>query len=301
MVETRAARKRLLDRPSNAAVDATNDKGRENVINRNNQENHGENAVEGNGRKVKATTMLPNNNKRQRKAVDEEPKPKQVRIALQTVTNLQPQGKANGPTAKLDAGVKELTRAQSTWSTSGSSASSSSETCSRKDEAGRTSLQLTSSTRSTDYQFGIADDIDAKDAKDPSCVSDYVQSLYSHYRSKERCRTFYLDKRPYLTEQDRTDLVDWMIEIHHKFKLHRETLYLAVYILDEFLARAHKKLIVKEMNLVGVTAIFLAAKYEEMYIPELRDLTYICNGVFGETEVRHGVAKEFCSGHRMAD
>ncbi len=147
----------------------------------------------------------------------------------------------------------------------------------------------TSSTRSSAYQFGTADDIDAKDAKDPLCVSDYVQSLYQHFRSKERYRTFYMDKRygtqPQIDEYDRTVLVDWMIEVHYKFKLHRETLYLAVYVLDEFLARTIKRVAVKEMHLVGLTALFLASKYEEMFIPELRDLTFICDGRFGESDV----------------
>jgi cyclin B len=49
----------------------------------------------------------------------------------------------------------------------------------------------------------------------------------------------------------------------------QETLYLTVAILDRFLQRSAKDIPRKSLQLVGVTAMFIASKYEEMYAPEI--------------------------------
>jgi cyclin B len=49
----------------------------------------------------------------------------------------------------------------------------------------------------------------------------------------------------------------------------QETLYLTVAILDRFLQKAAKDISRKSLQLVGVTAMFIASKYEEMYAPEI--------------------------------
>ncbi len=58
----------------------------------------------------------------------------------------------------------------------------------------------------------------------------------------------------------RTILVDWLVEVHKRFKLVQESLYLAVHILDRFLdvypiARA-------KLQLVGLGCLLVASKYE---------------------------------------
>jgi len=148
-------------------------------------------------------------------------------------------------------------------------------------------------TATTSYQNGIPDDIDARDAHDPLSVTDYVEDMYEHFRAKEgTCSidVMYMGrasegKQPNITESMRCILVDWLIEVHYKFKLFPETLYLTVNILDRFLAQTKDLVVKRDLQLVGVTSLLVSAKYEEMYVPELRDLTYICDGAYTEDKI----------------
>ncbi|GMI23675.1 hypothetical protein TeGR_g821 [Tetraparma gracilis] len=40
-----------------------------------------------------------------------------------------------------------------------------------------------------------------------------------------------------------------------------------------------------KLQLVGVTALLIASKYEEIYPPELRDLVYICDRAYSKSEI----------------
>ena len=65
----------------------------------------------------------------------------------------------------------------------------------------------------------------------------------------------------------RAVLVDWLIEVHSQFKLLQETLYITIYIIDRYLQQEGVHVRRNKLQLVGVTAMFLASKVEEMYAP----------------------------------
>ena len=139
------------------------------------------------------------------------------------------------------------------------------------------------------YQYsGPADNIDERDTDDPLCVTSYVQDMYEHFRSKEiatSVRPVYMEDQQYINERMRSILVDWLVEVHLKFKLVPETLYLTINIIDRYLAKAEVKR--TKLQLVGVTALLIASKYEEIYPPELKkDFVYICDNAYTEHEVR---------------
>ena len=67
----------------------------------------------------------------------------------------------------------------------------------------------------------------------------------------------------------RAILIDWLVEVHMKFRLVPETLYLCVNIIDRYCSIQEVRR--SQLQLVGVTALFLACKYEEIYPPEVRD------------------------------
>ena len=137
------------------------------------------------------------------------------------------------------------------------------------------------------YQYsGPADDIDERDADDPLCATSYVQDMYEHFRSKEvstSVRPVYMEDQQYINERMRSILVDWLVEVHLKFKLVPETLYLTVNIIDRYLCKTEVSR--PKLQLVGVTALLIASKYEEIYPPELRDLVYICDRAYSKLEV----------------
>mmetsp|Transcript_274 Transcript_274/g.602 ORF Transcript_274/g.602 Transcript_274/m.602 type:complete len:385 (-) Transcript_274:440-1594(-) len=136
------------------------------------------------------------------------------------------------------------------------------------------------------YQFGPSDNIDERDAEDPLCATEYVQDMYHHFRGKEAItsvRPLYMENQAHINERMRSILVDWLVEVHLKFKLVPETLYLTINLIDRYLER--QEVSRPRLQLVGVTSLLIASKYEEIYPPELRDLVYICDRAYTRTEI----------------
>lgn len=134
-------------------------------------------------------------------------------------------------------------------------------------------------------EMGIHD-IDMADAHDPHCVTDYVQDIYKHFRATETTKAAkwgYMSHQTDINEKMRSILIDWLFEVHQKFKLMPETLYLTVNLIDRFL---EKKLVMRQkLQLVGVTAMLLASKYEEIYAPEVRDFVYITDKAYTREQI----------------
>lgn len=62
-----------------------------------------------------------------------------------------------------------------------------------------------------------------------------------------------------------------------------ETLYLTIHLIDRFLAVHH--IARKKLQLVGVTAMLLACKYEEVSVPVVDDLILISDKAYTRTEI----------------
>ena len=93
----------------------------------------------------------------------------------------------------------------------------------------------------------------------------------------------YMDSQQDLNEMMRGILIDWLIEVHDKFELMEETLYLTINVIDRFLA-VHQ-IVRKKLQLVGVTALLLACKYEEVSVPVVDDLILISDKAYTRREV----------------
>jgi len=141
--------------------------------------------------------------------------------------------------------------------------------------------------RSNSYQYsGHVDDIDERDADDPLCATHYVQDMYQHFRLKEAVtsvRPIYMETQTHINERMRSILVDWLVEVHQKFKMVPETLYLTINVIDRYLEKSQVSR--PRLQLVGVTALLIAAKYEEIYPPQLHDLLYICANAYSKTDI----------------
>ena len=77
----------------------------------------------------------------------------------------------------------------------------------------------------------------------------------------------------------RTILVDWLVQVHKRFRLQSETLYLTVGIMDRYLS-VEENISKNDMQLIGVTSMMMACKYEEIYAPEIDDFVYICDNAY---------------------
>ncbi|EEF52862.1 cyclin-B2-3 isoform X2 [Ricinus communis] len=129
-------------------------------------------------------------------------------------------------------------------------------------------------------------DIDSYDKKNPLAVVEYIDDLYNFYRKAElsSCApSNYMSQQSDINERMRGILIDWLIEVHYKFELMDETLYLTVNLIDRFLA-VHP-VVRKKLQLVGVTAMLLACKYEEVSVPVVEDLILISDKAYSRKEV----------------
>eukprot|EP01125_Pyxidicula_operculata_P011290 TRINITY_DN3696_c0_g1_i2.p1 TRINITY_DN3696_c0_g1~~TRINITY_DN3696_c0_g1_i2.p1 ORF type:complete len:343 (-),score=92.45 TRINITY_DN3696_c0_g1_i2:193-1221(-) len=130
------------------------------------------------------------------------------------------------------------------------------------------------------------EDIDESDVDDPQACTIYVNDIYANIMKKEladRVSPDYMSNQADITEKMRAIMVDWLVEVHRMFKLLPETLYLAANIIDRFLEK--KPVSRDKLQLVGVTSMLIASKYEEIYAPECNDFVYISDGAYSKEQI----------------
>jgi len=93
----------------------------------------------------------------------------------------------------------------------------------------------------------------------------------------------YMDNQKEINSKMRAILVDWLVQVHMKYKLRPETLYLAINIVDRYLARVSVPR--KCLQLIGVVAMLIAAKVEEIHPPEVTDFVYITDNAYAKADL----------------
>jgi len=81
-------------------------------------------------------------------------------------------------------------------------------------------------------------DIDKDDHDNPQLVSEYVNDIYAYLRQLEvryPIRSQHLVSQTEITGRMRGILIDWLVQVHLRFHLLQETLYLTVAIIDRYL------------------------------------------------------------------
>ncbi|KAJ2905368.1 putative g2 mitotic-specific cyclin-b protein [Zalerion maritima] len=135
------------------------------------------------------------------------------------------------------------------------------------------------------YPPGVKD-LDADDIDDPLMVAEYATDIFEYLRELEDTS---LPNAAYICHQDdlewktRGILVDWLIEVHTRFHLLPETLFLAINIIDRFLSERVVQL--DRLQLVGITAMFIASKYEEVLSPHVGNFRHVADDGFSEDEI----------------
>ena len=93
----------------------------------------------------------------------------------------------------------------------------------------------------------------------------------------------YMNRQNDVNEKMRGILVDWIIEVHLKFKFLPETLFLTVGLIDRYLEKT--QIMRTKLQLVAVSAMLIASKYEEIYAPEVRDFVFITDNAYTREEI----------------
>ena len=108
--------------------------------------------------------------------------------------------------------------------------------------------------------------------------SEYFNDILSTFCVEENELEFkiipnFMKNQPDINMKMRAIIVNWIIEVHNRFKLLPDTLFLSIIIFDRYMSTVNK--IPKEkLQLIGVTSLLLACKYEEIFSPEIRD--FVC-------------------------
>lgn len=135
------------------------------------------------------------------------------------------------------------------------------------------------------FEQGVQD-LDADDYHDPLMVAEYVGEIFEYLKVLEETtmpNPDYMDHQDHLEWHLRGVLVDWLIEVHTRFHLLPETMFLAVNIVDRFLSARVVEL--EKLQLVGITAMFIAAKYEEILSPHVQNFKQVADDGFTEDEI----------------
>uniref|UniRef100_A0A7N0UAJ0 Cyclin A n=1 Tax=Kalanchoe fedtschenkoi TaxID=63787 RepID=A0A7N0UAJ0_KALFE len=132
------------------------------------------------------------------------------------------------------------------------------------------------------------DDVDAK-SDDPQMCPAYVSDIYSYLRQmeiqpKRRPMPNYIEKvQTDVTINMRGVLVDWLVEVSDEYKLLSDTLYLAVSFIDRYLSL--NAVTRQKLQLLGVSSMLIASKYEEISPPNIEDFCYITDNTYKKDEV----------------
>ncbi|XP_030525634.1 cyclin-A2-3 isoform X2 [Rhodamnia argentea] len=125
------------------------------------------------------------------------------------------------------------------------------------------------------------------DQKDPLLCSLYAPDIYSNLRVTELlrrpCCNFMDTVQKDITQSMRGILVDWLVEVSEEYKLYPDTLYLAVFLIDRFLSQNYIER--RRLQLLGITCMLIASKYEEICAPRVEDFCFITDNTYTREEV----------------
>lgn len=138
---------------------------------------------------------------------------------------------------------------------------------------------------------------------DTSMVAEYGTEIFQYMGELEVCKhqisnwssptniiqrrlmpnPHYMDNQAEIQWSMRSVLMDWLVQVHLRFGLLPETLYLCVNYIDRFLSC--KVVSLGKLQLVGATAIFIAAKYEEINCPSVKEIVYMVDNGYKAEEI----------------
>ena len=118
---------------------------------------------------------------------------------------------------------------------------------------------------------------------------DYLNTIYynllveeGHEITSKPVHT-YMKKQKEINDQMRSILVDWIIDVHHKFGFTDETLFMTVSIIDRYCSSEQISRI--KYQCLGITALMIACKHEEINVPKVEDFIYITDNAYTKEEV----------------
>ncbi|CAK7902456.1 G2/mitotic-specific cyclin-4 [[Candida] anglica] len=130
------------------------------------------------------------------------------------------------------------------------------------------------------FSRNTLDDND-EDTYDVTMVAEYAPEIFNYMHELEHKLApdpRYMKHQDELKWEMRSVLIDWVVQVHCRFNLLPETLYLTVNYIDRFLSK--RKVSLSRFQLVGAVALFIAAKYEEINCPTVQEVAYMADNAY---------------------
>ena len=131
-----------------------------------------------------------------------------------------------------------------------------------------------------------SNDFFSKKKKNPEdeYTNDILYNLLQEEKDmKLKIDSDYFKTQPEINEKMRAILIDWLIDVNNKFNFTEETLYLAINIIDTYLSL--KKIKRCNLQLLGVTALFISCKQNEIIFRRLKEYAYITDNAYNEQDI----------------
>ena len=119
-------------------------------------------------------------------------------------------------------------------------------------------------------------------------VGEYLDEIYSNLLSDEKEMKFspkigYMESQSDINEQMRAILIDWLVEVHYRFRLKSETLFQTVWIIDTYLSLV--QITRAKLQLLGIASLLISCKSQEIYYPQLNEFIDITDGAYVKNEL----------------
>ncbi|KAJ7817505.1 A/B/D/E cyclin [Mycena olivaceomarginata] len=140
------------------------------------------------------------------------------------------------------------------------------------------------------------EDVDAVDFDDPTMASEYITDIQRYLRGVERNtmpNPNYMDSQPNLTWEMRAVLNAWLIQVHTRFRLLPETLFLCTNLVDRFLST--RSILRSKLQLVGMACLLIASKFEETISPAVANFILLCSGAYTAADMLQAEQRILCA------
>ena len=116
---------------------------------------------------------------------------------------------------------------------------------------------------------------------------EYINEIWDSFIEKEKYNNYSFDGivniQTDIKASMRCILIDWLISLQDKFFTNIKTLFLTINLIDRYLS---KFLILRtKFQLLGVTALFISMKYEEMYMKNINEFVNLTAQAFNKNEI----------------
>ena len=121
-----------------------------------------------------------------------------------------------------------------------------------------------------------------------SYAGEYLEEIYMNLLLEERESTIkpkfgYMANQPEINEIMRAILIDWIIDVHLRFNLRQDTLFMTIWLIDTYLSFA---LVQRDkLELLGITCLLISGKSHEIYYPQHNKLLEMTDNAYIKEEM----------------